>query len=211
MPLKQKCAKTTQTTVQGSLRLLGKQAPVTSHTKFSIIIVNSVPQPWSPLQLWLGPFPAPLSFPFSPTCTHFVKKTPKQHRVDFRFRIETFSLQEHSGMAREHPSPCKQHFKSQHTRSRLSSKTGGQCQHTRAGLSFSPWFHHLHHSCLYERTRELPPSLDRKPDTLFIFENTEISLYHKPKESSAKVTGISYTPAFPRTDGNWSCIGNMTN
>lgn len=35
----------------------------------------------------------------------------------------------------------------------------------------------------------LPPLRTRKPDTLFIFENREISVYHKPKESSAKVTG----------------------
>lgn len=34
-----------------------------------------------------------------------------------------------------------------------------------------------------------PPLRTRKPDTLFIFENREISVYHKPKESSAKVTG----------------------
>lgn len=156
MPLKQKCAKTTQATVQGSLRLLGKQAPVTSHTKFSIIIVNSVPQPWSPLQFWLGPFPAPLSFPFSPTCTYLAKKTPEQHRVDFRFPIETFSLQEHSGMARQHPAHASSIFNLNTPGPGSAVKQGGSAS-TRAGLSFSPWFHHLHHSYLYERTGSFPP------------------------------------------------------
>lgn len=203
MPLKQKCAKTTQATVQGSLRLLGKQAPVTSHTKFSIIIVNSVPQPWSPLQFWLGPFPAPLSFPFSPTCTYFAKKTPEQHRVEFRFPIETFSLQEHSGKARQHPAHASS-ILNLNTRGPGSAVKQGGSASTRAGLSFSPWFHHLHHSYLYERTGSFPLSVLETWCLVCIWKQR--NSYHKPKERSAKVTGISYTPAFP-----WSCIGNITN
>lgn len=203
MPLKQKCAKTTQATVQGSLRLLGKQAPVTSHTKFSIIIVNSVPQPWSPLQFWLGPFPAPLSFPFSPTCTYLAKKTPEQHRVDFRFPIETFSLQEHSGKARQHPAHASSIFNLNTPGPGSAVKQGGSAS-TRAGLSFSPWFHHLHHSYHYERTGSFPLSGLETWCLVCIWKQR--NLYHKPKERSAKVTGISYTPAFP-----WSCIGNITN
>lgn len=203
MPLKQKCAKTTQATVQGSLRLLGKQAPVTSHTKFSIIIVNSVPQPWSPLQFWLGPFPAPLSFPFSPTCTYFAKKTPEQHRVDFRFPIETFSLQEHSGKARQHPAHASSILNLNTPGPGSAVKQGGSTS-TRAGLSFSPWFHHLHHSYLYERTGSFPLSGLETRCLVCIWKQR--NSYHKPKERSSKVTGISYTPAFP-----WSCIGNITN